>query len=457
MNRNPIFLLLIPIILFSFPACKKARTSLSRDSTDQALIQTSKAYFESNVQWLTPNANNYRACQKKSPSWNRAKVLKLSSSNVVFVPVTYRNSLFITSSGSPNIVYSLNSLTFLVISLDSQSQFHANAITFIPDSSSGNSNQSGFVLNEDWQGNSLSNPFHLGSQPKLGNNSPLADDSKQVEALQNIQVCNEIDGYNYSPDDPSAGYSWSENSCTTYEFQSAASGGPFGPGDIAAILAGRTIPLTVVLSAPKTPIANITDYFKCFTPGDAGHNFSVTLGVEQPVQGTRQPWTFTSGGVSGSSQAGNPINVGHSFLIFSEGYGGQPSTQRSVGFYPQGLVTPFATSAQGVLGDDEYTDYNICLTVAVSSSQFYAMLQYVSQGNNSGYMYDINSNNCTTFALDALDAGGISIPSTIGFWVGNGQGLDPGDLGEDIRSMQLPSNMSRNTVSNSHPNIGTCN
>ena len=71
-------------------------------------------------------------------------------------------------------------------------------------------------------------------------------------------------------------------------------------------------------------------------------------------------------------------------------------------------------------------------------------------------MYNLNSNNCTTFALDAMDAGGVSIPSTVGTWAFNGQGLDPGDLGEDIRGMQLGSNMTRSTVGSGHPNVGTC-
>ena len=72
-----------------------------------------------------------------------------------------------------------------------------------------------------------------------------------------------------------------------------------------------------------------------------------------------------------------------------------------------------------------------------------------------GVMYNLNANNCTTFSLDALSAGGIKVPATIGTWL-DGSGNDPGDLGEDIRIMNLSSNMTSNFVEVAHFNTGTC-
>ena len=54
------------------------------------------------------------------------------------------------------------------------------------------------------------------------------------------------------------------------------------------------------------------------------------------------------------------------------------------------------------LNDNESSIYNISLTVTIDNGQFFNMLNYVSQGNNPGYLYNLNSNNCTTFALTAL-------------------------------------------------------
>jgi hypothetical protein len=72
-------------------------------------------------------------------------------------------------------------------------------------------------------------------------------------------------------------------------------------------------------------------------------------------------------------------------------------------------------------------------------------------------MYDLNTNNCTSFAIHALQAGNINVPATVGSWADGGFGYDPGDLGEDIRTMALGSSMTRNTTYNDHPNKYNCN
>jgi hypothetical protein len=216
--------------------------------------------------------------------------------------------------------------------------------------------------------------------------------------------------------------------------------------------------LEVVVSPPGNPIANISDYFKCFTNGlSPDHSYSVQVCVDQPEPGTRQAWGFTPGGPIGSSSAGNPFNTGHTFLVLTENDQGN-TIIRNVGFYPSSIVLPTTSGAfsQGALNNDQTHTYDISLTINVTSNQFFNILSYVSLGNNQGFYYNLFSNNCTTFVINALSAGGIALPSTIGTWPG-GSGNDPGDLGEDIRNMQLSANMSRNTVENTHPNAGSCN
>jgi hypothetical protein len=97
------------------------------------------------------------------------------------------------------------------------------------------------------------------------------------------------------------------------------------------------------------------------------------------------------------------------------------------------------------------------LTITVDNGQFFNILNYISQGNNAGFLYDLNTNNCTSFVLHALDAGNVVLPATTGTWPYGGFGYDPGDLGEDIRNMSLSPNMTRNTSYNYHPNKYTCN
>ena len=153
------------------------------------------------------------------------------------------------------------------------------------------------------------------------------------------------------------------------------------------------------------------------------------------------------------------MDVGHTFLVLTEvipGNNGPTTITRNVGFYPAYATTPFGNGVQGVLNNDEAHEYNISGTFNVGSGDlFFAILSYLSQGNNSGYMYNINSNNCTTFAIDALAAGHIYLPSTIGYWLG-GLGNDPGDLGEDLRTNNF-TGMARSTLEQPHTNAGQCN
>lgn len=127
-----------------------------------------------------------------------------------------------------------------------------------------------------------------------------------------------------------------------------------------------------------------------------------------------------------------------------------------MGFYPTTTVKPGASSSQGQLVNNDDHSFNISLNITMTNSQFFNVLNYVSQGNNTGFTYDLNYNNYTTFALNALSAGSIYLGATIGSWPG-GRGYDPGDMGEDIRSKTLSSNMTRTTMTGSHPNSGGCN
>ena len=71
-------------------------------------------------------------------------------------------------------------------------------------------------------------------------------------------------------------------------------------------------------------------------------------------------------------------------------------------------------------------------------------------------MYNLNTNNCTTFAINALATGGIKIPATTGTWGLAGYGDDPGDLGEDLRTKNIPG-MTMESGDYAHTNFGVCN
>ncbi len=71
--------------------------------------------------------------------------------------------------------------------------------------------------------------------------------------------------------------------------------------------------------------------------------------------------------------------------------------------------------------------------------------------------HNLNTYNCSDFGLDIMESVGLSLPNTAGVWPGGG-GRNPGDLGEDIRALTPPSNVSiTTTFGNAFSNSGTCN
>jgi hypothetical protein len=206
------------------------------------------------------------------------------------------------------------------------------------------------------------------------------------------------------------------------------------------------------LFSAENKIGNIKDYLKCFdnNPG-SDHSYEVMLCVSQPQPGSKEPWEFSR---KEYSEHGNPVFVGHVFLAMKESVGSKKII-RNVGFYPEGKVWPYDPSDQGCLNNDSYTSFNIALNIKVTSHQFNQILSYLSKGNNKGFLYNLNSNNCTNFALDALREAGIIMPRTVGNWH-HGSGLNPGNLGEDLRKMKLASNMKLITVYQAHGNQGSC-
>lgn len=209
------------------------------------------------------------------------------------------------------------------------------------------------------------------------------------------------------------------------------------------------------LFSGHSTIGDIQDYFKCFTlVAGTSHKYKVTICVDQPTPGTRTAWNLSSYGVHNSSSGANPVNVGHTFLILTE-VAPTGTITRNVGFYPKNSVSPNSPTDQGELNNNEQHPYNISLTINVNSSQFFNILNFISQVKQSDQNYDLNNYNCSSFSIRALLAGDTYLPSTIGKWPG-GSGNNPGDLGEDIRSMLLKSNMTRITKERDHPNEGNC-
>ncbi len=432
------------IILSSMATCRKQD---ARKASDQDLILSAQRFVNASIlsEDRAPVSANYRMAQPKSISWDQAVVLNLTFGKVVVAPVRFDSSVYVSTALDGNRPMELRQLTKVIVTTDLAGRESYQVNTFIPDSVflGGSPLFSGIILTEDWFGNSLRQPIVLAAR------NPV---EKVLDELEMVESCETIDGYNYSVDDPENGETWSETSCSTYGIEDGGGVG-LGAEDAASAMGGGGSGSTSFnLLPPTNVIGNYQDYIKCFTNvGGTDHTYTVILAVEQPVPGTRTPWVSNGGG---GTTGGGPVSAGHTFLVLSEttAYG---TTTRNVGFYPQGLISPLSPSDQGVLNNDQATGYNIALSISVTNAQFFTVLNFLGQGNTPGFLYNLNSNNCTTFALNALASTGIDITTTRGTWL-DGSGDDPGDLGEDIRSMQLPANMTRNTVGSPHPNLGSC-
>jgi hypothetical protein len=474
----------IGILMLSFPsACKKEE--MVAEKAEQNLIASARSYF--NTQVLGDQArlrvvnDNYesrynpRKQLSKIPLWEKAEVVSTRAGKAVVVPVQYKSPFIIRSNFSNGKNYNINDLTKLIIYKDAALVFHAEQATYFPDQNYNAESADGFqglVSVEDWYGKPLKKyRYENGKNVKrlaesqvdqssgfyIGDKSLMQNSPEVISRINSVTVCYYTEGYNQSADG-SNGYYWSEFlGCSTYYFDDGKGydGDSFGGGSYGEIGGGGggfSPANTITIPTGDNVIGSISDYLKCFdnVPGN-DHTYKVTLCVAQPYPGTRENWGFSgSGAVNGSGA----VFVGHTFLILTETTPNKTIT-RNVGFYPKSNVSPFSPSAQGHLNNDANSDYNISLTITMTNSQFAQILQYIQLGNNSGFMYNLNSNNCSTFALNALKAGGINLPRTEGSWL-NGSGLNPGDLGEDIRAMSLSSNMSRSTAYTYHPNQGNC-
>lgn len=441
-------------------SCKK---ELKQDSRKLS-IKEAKCYFEENV---LPNSQFQRAAitnnfsprkDTRKPIWDKAYTIHSDfGHDVIVVPLAYANPFFLEI----NEFFSAKDLIRLMIYQDSNGQYHTELITLLPKNGKVTSKNGGFdgvVLVEDWNGNAVK---ILEYKHGVVEKSFKSTSAARVEV--GVWYRYEMKGYNYSPEsgdyygwtevvyvyvetsDYSNSYYGNSQSHEAIDYGDAYGGGPIN-------IEPENLDMFAI-AYPERPIGNIADYLKCFDNNPStDHKYTVSICVAQPNPGTRDTWAFRS--ANQAIEAGNPVLVGHTFIMLSEQ---TPSKTivRNVGLYPANFVSPTSPATQGVLGNDEQHEYNIMLTVSLSSSEFNNVVNYISEGYSGAFTYNLNTNNCTTFAANAMAAGHIVLPRTFGTWT-NGSGMNPGDMGEDVRALSLSSNMVRNTAANDHPNTGNC-
>ncbi len=143
------------------------------------------------------------------------------------------------------------------------------------------------------------------------------------------------------------------------------------------------------------------------------------------------------------------MRVGHTFVAIQQG-----GVTRVFGFYPGSGVNPMNPSASSVLVDDSGHAYHVSIEITVNASQ---LTNVINTAIGYTGTYNLNSYNCTDFGIGIAAAAGVTLPDTYGSWPGGG-GSNPGNLGQDLRSLTPLQSTSVNTTGGTAPsNSGTCN
>lgn len=159
-----------------------------------------------------------------------------------------------------------------------------------------------------------------------------------------------------------------------------------------------------------------------FHDGREGRSYEVHILVDQPGEGgDRDTWEWTRKGVE----------VGHTFMkLVRHNPKGMPTTS-TFGFYPTTNINPVLgpTVAQGSINADEGHPFDYKYREQVDKKAFYKIIEYVELHAQRVYMLDLY--NCTDFVIQAMAAGGVNLPDSIGKWHGGG-GSNPGMFADDL-------------------------
>jgi hypothetical protein len=227
-------------------------------------------------------------------------------------------------------------------------------------------------------------------------------------------------------------YDWSAYSDINgsgMEWNFGGGGGGGGGSDISTTA-------NIVFVGPSNKISNINDYLKCF---DLAQSAELIIYVDQPTANSATSWSGT---------ITDPY-VGHTFVAIQQG-----GIRKVFGFYPSTNVSLSSPNDSKAFGNDQGHTFDVSLSIPINPEQ---LLNVIGYANNAPPTYNLNTYNCTDFAIEIGNLVGLGLPDSYGTWPGGG-GSNPGKLGQEIRNMALPTNTSRQTTgANAASNTGTCN
>jgi hypothetical protein len=166
MRMHSVFLLLLSLL---FVACKKERASSVKPESpavieDDPLITKARNYFNTNVLQAGQSvigSRDLRQSLKKNADWDKAYISVTAKKDIVAVPLKFERQMKL-KTGSNEL--ELNRQSRLLIYEGSDGRMKAEVVTYIPDQASTPEKFSGFILVEDWAGNSIARYAHQKNQ-----------------------------------------------------------------------------------------------------------------------------------------------------------------------------------------------------------------------------------------------------------------------------------------------------
>jgi len=466
MKRIP---LLLAIVCLVFSYCRKDSPVKGKDSY-QISIEEAQKFFNEELANTSKLTKRHELIDR--PDWQHATVKKTGDREVLIVPLIFKKDLTIKTNGD-SVALSVQSLTKLLLYRKTSDQIVSELVTTIPDQAFLSNKDAarrftGMVWIEAWNGSAIGGNRYAadGSITGFDLGGEVTQDSLLKEADYEEQwcyvdfyYCVDASGYVTCRYNFSQAYRCGGGSVTSGELAAGLypvygsgsnGGGSTAPGD-ATIGIGLN---TVILAPPDKPIVDPYQYKRCFNR-DSRSKYKIILYVDQPVAGTRSLIADKYGNTDPFLVDLTSKTVGHTWIVFEEMTSNGSIIRRSFGLWPSAFVTPVNPRGRAILGNDEEREYDVSLELGLTSTAFVSMLEDCSKGNTE--MYDLNSNNCTGWALDKIYRHtSVALPKTLDNWgLGSGEGPTPGNLGEDLRHMNLSFISGSPTVTSVKRNVTT--
>ncbi|WP_422105918.1 hypothetical protein [Winogradskyella sp.] len=194
-------------------------------------------------------------------------------------------------------------------------------------------------------------------------------------------------------------------------------------------------------------IIDLDEYLSCFDNPPASASFKLTVFIDQPIPNQDDTWT------NDGTIFDPDINVGHTFISLEMNDSGTIINQ-NIGFYPSTGVDPVDPEVAGAWVDDGGHDYDVSVSIDLNQADFINLISFIqSYGTPT---YNLNTDNCTDAAIEIANSAGMNLPDTAGSWIGGG-GSNPGNLGQDVRSLSNPDLTINTTGGTALSSTGACN